>query len=159
MTNFNEYLQYNPETGVIICIKPRLHVKIGDIAGTLRKDGYLIARFNGKQYLAHRIAWYLHYGVWPANKIDHINGIKNDNKINNLKYVTHKVNQNNQKCHRKKTVKYYTFHKQRNKWQVRKRINGKLTHFGWFDTEELARQFIQNNIHLFLGVKPFECKI
>jgi hypothetical protein len=156
----NEYLQYNPETGEIIWIKkPSPKVYIGDIAGNLNSLGYLRMQFYGKKYLAHRLAWYLHYGVWPQNEIDHINGIKNDNRINNLRDVTRSENLLNLKSHREKTVKYYTFHKKNNKWQVQKHINGKYIHLGCFDSEELCRQFIQNNIHLFPGAKPLESKI
>lgn len=106
------YLKYNPETGEIIWIdKPGKRVQIGNIAGglnTSKNQGYIQIRFNKKLYLAHRIAWYLHYGVWPQNYIDHINGIRTDNKISNLRDVTVKENNNNpnnirsryrRKCH------------------------------------------------------------
>jgi hypothetical protein len=149
--NFNEYLQYDPETGVITWIKPRQKIQVNNIAGYIKPDGYLQIRFKGKNYYAHRVAWYLHYGVWPTNHIDHINGITNDNRISNLRDVTRSKNLLNQKRHREKTVKYYTYNKQSQLWKVQKRINGKKTFFGYFETEEKARQFIENNVHLFSG--------
>jgi hypothetical protein len=158
--NINEYLQYNPETGVIIWIKNKGPKKvIGKNAGGIKPDGYVHIKFNNKTYKAHRVAWYLHYGVWPTNHIDHINGIKNDNRINNLRDVTNQQNLLNQKRHREKTVKYYYFYKKGQKWKVQTQINNKRTYFGYFETEEKALQFIQSNIHLFPGAKPFECKI
>jgi hypothetical protein len=153
MTNFNEYLKYNSETGEIIWIKPTSKkIKIGQIAGSKDAYGYLVIHVQGKDYKAHRLAWYLHYGKWPINQIDHINGIKNDNKINNLRDVTNQQNHYNKKGHRENTYKYYSFHKGNKKWQVRASINGKQKHFGYFETEEKALQFIQNNVELFKGV-------
>jgi hypothetical protein len=160
MTNFNEYLKYNPETGDIIWIKkPNDRVQINNIAGNLKPDNYLSIKFKGKAYLAHRLAWFLYYGKWPKNQIDHINGIRNDNRINNLRDVTSRQNNLNRKSHREKTVKYYTYNKTKQVWIVQKRIEGKRTHLGCFDSEEKARQFVLDNIELFPGVKPFECKI
>jgi hypothetical protein len=159
MTNFNEYLQYNPETGHIIWIKNSGTNKLtGKIIKSI-SQGYIRFSFNYKNYLAHRVSWYLYYGTWPQGEIDRINGIRNDNRISNLRDVTKNENQNNKKYHREKTCKYYTFHKKTNKWQVQKRINGKYIHLGLFKTKELALQFIQDNIHLFPGAKPLESKI
>ena len=153
--NFNEYLKYNPETGDIIWIKDRVANKlIGQIAGNLNCYGYLRIKFNNKPYMAHRLAWFLYYGVWPQNEIDHINGVRTDNRISNLRDVTSSQNQLNRKSHREKTVKYYTFDKSNQAWYVRAQINGKLKYLGYFKTEELARQFIQDNIELFPGAKP-----
>ena len=158
--NFHEYLQYDPETGVIIWIKkPCKKIQVGNIAGNLNSDGYIHIRFYGKSYQAHRLAWYLHYGKWPTNQIDHINGIRTGNRINNLRDVTRSENQNNRKGHREKTYKHYNYDKNKQKWKVQKRINGKKTFFGYFETEEKARQFIQDNIQLFPGAKPLESKI
>jgi hypothetical protein len=149
---FNEYLQYCPETGVITWIKPRRKIKVGQIAGAINNNGYLQIKFNGKAYKAHRLAWYLHYGVWPTNHIDHINGIKTDNRIINLRDVTRSENMNNTQGHREKTVKYYTFNKFKQKWQVQASVNGKLKYLGYFETEEKALQFVENNVHLLKGV-------
>jgi hypothetical protein len=158
--NFNEYFQYNSETGVLIWMKSPAHkIKIGDVAGYADIHGYLKIQFNGKKYRVHRLAWYLHYEKWPTGEIDHINGIKTDNRINNLKDVTHTENMNNTKGHREKTYKYYYFNKKYQVWQVKVTIDSKMKHLGNFETEEKARQFIENNIHLFLGAKLLECKI
>jgi hypothetical protein len=150
--NISEYLHYNQETGNIIWIKKSSdRVQIGNIAGCIKLDGYVYIKFNNKTYKAHRLSWFLYYGKWPTNHIDHINGIKTDNRINNLRDVTRSENLLNQKRHREKTCKYYYFHKKTNKWQVQKRIEGKKTHLGCFNSKELALQFIQDNINLFPG--------
>jgi hypothetical protein len=146
--DFNKYFQYNSETGVIIWInKPSSKIKIGDIAGNVKNNGYLQVMLKRKCYYVHRIAWYLHYKEWPKNDIDHINGIKIDNRINNLRDVSASANAYNQKRHRDKLVKYYYFCKEKQKWRVRASINGKQKTLASFKTEELARQFVETNIH------------
>lgn len=61
---------------------------------------YVTVFYKGHGYKAHRLAWLLHYGVWPKHEIDHINGNRADNRISNLRDVPHHVNQMNQKRHR-----------------------------------------------------------
>jgi len=53
--------------------------------------------FMRKTYAAHRVAWFLHHGAWPMGEIDHINGNAQDNRIANLRDVTHKENTRNMK--------------------------------------------------------------
>jgi hypothetical protein len=84
--------------------------------------------------LGHRLAWFLHYGALPINQVDHIDGNKINNKIENLRDVTTQQNQWN---HTK--AKGYSLNKKINKFQSRIKINGKLKHIGYFDTEQEAR--------------------
>ena len=63
--------------------------------GSQRKDGYLNLNFSGRNYLIHRLVWFMHYGVWPRHQIDHINGIRNDNRMENLRDVPNKENARN----------------------------------------------------------------
>jgi len=78
---------YCSETGNLINKVSRIGVKAGSIAGTTRTDGYLQIRVNGKIYLTHRLVWLWHHGMWPKNQVDHINRVKNDNRIENLRDV------------------------------------------------------------------------
>lgn len=59
--------------------------------------GYLCGSINGKTYRASRIAWLYEKGIWPQHEIDHWNGDKKDNRILNLRDVTHKVNCRNRR--------------------------------------------------------------
>ena len=59
--------------------------------------GYLSGTLLGSAVLAHRVAWLLHYGEWPAGQIDHINGDRTDNRIENLRVVTATENNRNRK--------------------------------------------------------------
>lgn len=57
-------------------------------AGVINGKGYWQVHVRYKSYLAHRLAWLLHYGEWPTKQIDHINGIRGDNRIVNLREAT-----------------------------------------------------------------------
>lgn len=80
---------YNPDTGLIT----RFDRKNSN--GSYDSYGYLILKIKGVQYKAHRIAWFLYYGEFPKNNIDHINHVRDDNRIKNLRDVTQKVNNRN----------------------------------------------------------------
>ena len=83
---------------------------------------------------AHRLAWFLYYGHLPINLIDHIDGDRSNNKIDNLRDVTHQQNLwNNTKA------KGYSWDKASNKFQAKIAVNGKQKHLGLFNTEQEAR--------------------
>lgn len=85
-------LSYNPDTGVF------KHVKTGEVAGSKESTGYVrISVKNRKQY-AHRLAWYMVYGeIKDGVEIDHKNGIRDDNRIENLRLSTRSKNGMNRK--------------------------------------------------------------
>jgi hypothetical protein len=83
---------------------------------------------------SHRLAWYLHYGSLPNNSIDHIDGNRSNNKIDNLRDVTNQQNQWN-----RTTAKGYVWRKFANKFHARIRLNGRQIHLGYFHTEQEAR--------------------
>jgi hypothetical protein len=132
---FGASLSYNPETGVIVWIKSHGNrAEVGDIAGT-PSNGYVSIGFGGKQYRAHRIAWLLHYGSWPTGMIDHINGIRDDNRIANLRDVTNRVNSQNHQCHRDGHLVGTHFHQAKQKWTASIQIDGEAFKLGTFNTE------------------------
>ena len=65
--------------------------------GSLDKDGYLIIKIKGKQYKAHRLVYAYHHGKFPAKEIDHINRVRTDNRIENLRECTRIENIKNSK--------------------------------------------------------------
>ena len=90
-----KYLNYDPETGVF---KRKINsgkAKIGDVAGGINGSGYICIRINSVKYRAHRLAWLYVHGKFPDNQIDHINRVKTDNRIENLRDVTQSVNGRN----------------------------------------------------------------
>jgi len=137
-------LNYDSITGIFTRkISKSNSVKINDVAGTKRKDEYLHISIFNKNYLAHRLAWLYVYGEMPKNMIDHINGIKDDNRIENLRDIIKKTNNQNQKIAHKRSkskilgVDWKESHK---KWCARISVNNKKKHLGYFDTAENAHQ-------------------
>ena len=119
---------------------PAKHIKVGDIAGTKHRDGYIQIRFKGKSYKAHRLIWILHNDAIPNDlQIDHINGVKDDNHIDNLRLVTPQENMWNLT-----KAKGYSWNKDVSKFQARIRISGILKALGYFTNEEDARQAYLN---------------
>lgn len=126
-------VRYNPETGVFTALKSRgVNVKCGDVLGTLNK-GYLRFAIDGKNYPAHRLAFLYVYGVSPK-EIDHINGIKNDNRIINLRKCTRSQNTGNTGLRSTNTSgeRGVYWDKSREKWYVQVCINGNKKQFGRF---------------------------
>lgn len=110
----------------------------GNVITRKHREGYIACHLyiDKKQYklYGHRLAWYLHHGELPVNSIDHIDGNTSNNKIDNLRDVTHQHNHFNQT-----TAKGYTWHKQHKKFHAQIRINGKPIHLGYFISEPEAR--------------------
>lgn len=136
-----QLLHYDPETGLFTwLVRSAARVKIGDVAGGLNPDGYHLIKICGKKQLAHRLAWLYVYGNWPKNQIDHINRVKNDNKISNLRDVTQQQNQWNLDKRKDNTSGYpgvYSL-KNRNKHRVSIYMSGKQISLGYFDCPQEA---------------------
>ena len=109
--------------------------KSGDIAGGLDSFGYLIVSVNHLNFKCHRIIWALFYGVWPTGQLDHINGIKDDNCIENLREVTSIENARNQKLFKNNKSKLpgVVWHKGANKWQATITVNYQQIYLGLYE--------------------------
>ena len=93
-----ELYNYDPETGVFTRkVKSGNGLLPGSVAGSPKGNGYLRIQIDGKAYQCHRLAWLYMYGVWPENQIDHINQVRDDNRISNLRDVTPSQNSRNTK--------------------------------------------------------------
>jgi hypothetical protein len=129
-------LSYNKDNGTF------LNIKKSNIVGSNSKQGYLIAKVNGKNYYLHRLAWLYIYGYFPKNCIDHINGNKSDNRLSNLREATLSQNNCNQNISSKNTsgIKGVCWDKNNNKWKVSLAINGKSKHIGLYKDLEIAKK-------------------
>lgn len=89
-------LAYDPETGVFTWKNPKSsRVRVGDAAGYYGSDGYLRIRVGYTKYVAHRLAFLYVHGRWPKQFIDHANGNRADNRIDNLREADHAENMAN----------------------------------------------------------------
>lgn len=136
-----ELLHYDPETGVFtnkVTRNPR--AKQGAIAGSLNTLGYVVIQISMQKIHAHRLAWLYVYGCWPKNQIDHINRIRNDNRLCNLRDVTSSENIHNTSDNRKNTSGYrgVTWNRDRGKWQAQIMASKQYFHLGLYDSPEEA---------------------
>ena len=134
-------LEYDRETGHLTWIKPvgaRLDF-VGKRAGSKYQDGYRYIRVKGFRLLEHRVIWAL--SDMPATvQIDHINGIKDDNRLCNLRMATNSQNSMNKPKQSNNTSGYkgVTFHKGTGKYHAKIGSKGKNKSLGYFDTAEQA---------------------
>jgi hypothetical protein len=138
-----ERLHYDPETGLFTWRVTDRNVKAGHVAGTPHCRGYLAIAVGGIPCLAHRLAWLYVHGKWPAHQIDHINGIKTDNRIANLRDVSQSVNMQNVRkatSRSKSGVLGVSRAQWGGRWQAQLAINGKATYLGNYATEQLAHE-------------------
>jgi HNH endonuclease len=147
----DECLNYSPETGIFTWeVRPVEHFKnlhgqkifntqfSNTEAGSVGGNGYISFKLGGYSYYAHRIAWFYIHGLWP-DQIDHKNGIRSDNRINNLRNVTN--NRHNQRKPNANNIFGYlgvSFHKATNKYQAQICIYGKRKSLGYFTNPEAA---------------------
>lgn len=137
-------LRYEKDTGYFVwLISPSSKAKIGGVAGTINNRGYVQISIKRKLYLAHRLAWLYNYGEFPANEMDHINRIKSDNRLENLRAVTHQQNAFNVGAHKDSSSKYVGVSRYRNKFQAHIVLNGKTNYLGLFPNEEMAHKAYQ----------------
>lgn len=134
-TELKKLLHYDPDTGLFTWLVDKSRaIKAGTVAKNLNQKGYCRIKINGQEYLAHRLAWLYINGVMPKDSIDHINNIKTDNKITNLREATHSENMRN----RLLTVRNRTgfkgvgFNKRAKKFKATITFNNIQIHLGYF---------------------------
>lgn len=133
-------LSYNADTGEFRWLVSRGNKKSGDVAGKHACNGYWRIKLFGKEYPAHRLAWFVFYGVWPDNQIDHINLDKIDNRIANLRQATVAENQRNKHHQSNNTsgFKGVSKFKRIGKWRSEIMVDGHKHYLGSFATAEEA---------------------
>ncbi len=135
-------LDYIPETGDLLWkVKNNRRIVIGSRAGTINDHGYIVIRLNGLRYRAHRLVWLYVNKTWPTNDIDHINGQRDDNRIENLRDVTTAENIQHQTAAQKTNkTKLLGVSKRKHGFIARICTNGVIKHLGSFKTPEEAHQ-------------------
>ena len=121
LRKLKEFLTYIPDTGLFIWNVSRGKAKKGNIAGVMCKDrGYIRIQVDGILYHGHRLAWYFIHGSIPQGEIDHINGVKTDNRIENLRPVDRAINNQNKAigCNNTSGCVGVTWDKKSKKWKA-----------------------------------------
>jgi len=129
-------LSYNPCNGLFTWeISPTKNIKIGRIAGCSDHEGYILIRVNNILYKAHRLAWLYMYGVFPKNKIDHIDGDTGNNIISNLRDVSDSQNSKNRRIqiNNKTGLHGVIWRSKYNKWESYIGVNRKYLSLGTYD--------------------------
>ena len=147
-----ELFHYCADTGIFTRLtQSSYRVKIGDIAGYLHHDGYRVIKIKGRGYGAHRLAWLYVYGDWPKDQIDHVNHIRDDNRIANLRDVTNRENSKNSLLHKNNTSDVSGVHwdKRSSKWRATIQTAIKSVHLGLFADkfEAICARLSANNKH------------
>ncbi len=145
-------LSYDPTTGKFIRVVALCNrIRIGDVAGTPNGRGYIKLRVNARSpVFAHRLAWLYVYGYFPK-ELDHINGNRSDNRIENLREVDRKQNCENQKLRstNKTGFRGVYWNKLEQKYKAQVGHNRELHHLGTFDNLKEAVQAVRDfrNVH------------
>lgn len=143
----NECLLYDHKNGIISWKKrPNNHFSANNVhaafnakfagcaVGRADRKGYLIFEIDGSVMFCHRVAFAMFHRRFPSGEIDHINGVKNDNRIENLRDVPGRENSKNKSVYKNNVsgVPGVGIFKRLNKWKVRINVNGDDIHLGYF---------------------------
>ena len=137
-----ELLHYAPDTGDFTWkVDAAKSVKKGSAAGYVVVSGYLRITVRGGFFKAHRLAWLYVYGKFPDGIIDHINGIKLDNRISNLRDVSNSTNAENQKAaHRGSRTGFLGVTWSKGRYEAYIKVKKVGRYIGRYDTPEEAHE-------------------
>lgn len=139
MAYLKDQIKYCPDSGNFSWVSKRKGRFHRDVAGSAHMAGYITICIDKFNYLAHRLAWYMHHGVSPIGVIDHIDGNKSNNKISNLRLGTHGQNLQNLKTARVDNFSgFLGVAKHPGGYTAQINIDGKKIHIGLFDNPEDA---------------------
>ena len=134
-----ELLAYDPETGILTWKVSRGKAVVGREAGSAHPPcRYRCTGIYGRAYKNHRLAWLIHYGRWPDNYLDHIDGDIENNRIGNLRPATASTNQHNKRASFNSKTGVLGVFPSRGKYQSSIRIHGNNIFLGRFNTIEDA---------------------
>lgn len=143
-SSWHEFFKYEPSTGQLVNRYDRAaRARAGSVAGRVSNIGYVDVGIFGKKYGAHRVIWEMVNGPIPAGmEIDHINGVRDDNRLVNLRLVAHRDNMCNKRRYSNNNSGFngVGFNKKSGKFQARIWRNGSRVYLGLFGTPEQAHE-------------------
>lgn len=137
-------MTYNPDTGIAYWKKKQKITKKEDLifnvrfagkpVGSIDKKGYIVTKINNLSYRVHKLIFFLYHGTDP-DCIDHINGITSDNRIINLRSVSHSENQRNRnvKIRSKSGIVGVVYSDKYKNWNASITVHRKRLHLGTFN--------------------------
>jgi hypothetical protein len=145
-----EIFVYKPESGLLtnrISFNNRI---AGRKVGTIGNDGYLRCCVDQITMLVHRVVWAIHEGRWPLSEVDHINGIRSDNRLINLREATRAQNKQNMRKPRKdNTSGFLGVFLSGKSWVSMIEVDGRKVYLGRFSTpEEASRAYLEAKARL-----------
>ena len=128
-----KFYSYDPETGHICRhAKPKFsRAKLGVVDGK-SQEGYIIVCHGNEKFKAHRMAFLFINGQWPITEIDHVDGVRHNNKWKNLRLATRMQNRQNSRTPKNNTSGHRGVSRYRQFWKVQAQINGKKHFIGHF---------------------------
>lgn len=131
-------LDYEPDTGVFRWRSRRQQMPAGSVAGSWTSHGYVVIRVDGVRVRAHHLAWLFVYGEMPEMALDHVNGVRDDNRIVNLRLATRAQNSRNSRKWSGKQEKKGVHKIHDSRFRALIRVDRVLKHIGYFATEQEA---------------------
>jgi len=160
-SRLKELLHYNPDTGIFTwIIDSRGPIRKGRIAGTPQSSHYISITVDNYRTLAHRLAFLYMTGAMPPNDTDHINGVRHDNRWDNLRCVTRSENLRNQKQRLDNTsgITGVAWANHRRKWRAHIMVKQQFIHLGYFTNLADAIK-ARNDAELFHKFSPTHGRI
>lgn len=142
---FKSRLSYDENTGVFMWLNnENVYIGVrGRVAGGVKGHGYIEVKILGKNYKCHRLAWLFVHGVFPNGEIDHIDSDKTNNRISNLRDISHALNVQNLTKPRKDNKSGYlgvSWNKKSSKWEAQISKNKIVHRLGCFDDPSQAHE-------------------
>jgi hypothetical protein len=140
-----ELFSYDPATGELRNLVNRKWAHAGALAGHLRRDdGSLRARIDGRRYQVDQVVWLVAYGAWPASLIGHINKVRSDNRLSNLRLSSRGESLRNAKLHKNNSSGFtgVSWEARRKLWLATIGVDNRAVYLGHFkDKDEAAAAY------------------
>ncbi|MSR12878.1 MAG: HNH endonuclease [Gammaproteobacteria bacterium] len=150
---FSDYFILDAANGTLTNRVSRGRAKKGDRAGSLCVNGYLAVKVCGTDMYVHRVIWEMAYLIPAPAQIDHVNGVKDDNRLCNLRAANNSENNSNRNIQSNNTSgsKGVSMHKHSGLWFAYATKNGKRISGGYHRSAEaaaLAARAIRDRLHM-----------